>query len=77
MLIVKVSETADGTIIAETARQQLARFTGQTRQDVINYLQHKARQCGEQLRIVESFDEPEGAERLTERDIRHMMKRNF
>jgi len=77
MLIVKVTEREDGTIVAETQRQVLARFQGQTRQDVVAYLEHKAKQCEEELRIVDSFDESEPNARLTDRDFRHMMKRHF
>ncbi len=77
MLIVKVTEREDGTVVAETQRQVLARFQGQSRQDVIAYLEHKARQCDEELRIVDSFEEHDPNERLTPRDFRHMMKRHF
>ncbi|MBI5833729.1 MAG: hypothetical protein HZB16_15645 [Armatimonadetes bacterium] len=77
MLIVKVTEREDGTIVAETQRQVLAQFQGQTRQDVVAYLEHKARSCGEDLRIVESFDDFDPNGRLTDRDFRHMMKRHF
>lgn len=77
MLIVKVTEREDGTIVAETQRQVLARFQNQSKQDVIAYLEHKARQCDEDLRIVESFDEFDPNARLTGRDFRHMMKRHF
>lgn len=57
MLIIRLTELRDGTIVAETPRQVIGRFPNSTRQDVIAYLQHKARECDEQLRIVESFDE--------------------
>jgi hypothetical protein len=78
MLIVKLTEREDGTIVVETPRQVIARFTkGERREDVIAYLQHKARQCEEELRIVEDFDAGNPNDRLTDRDFRHMMKRHF
>ena len=57
MLIIKLTEREDGTIIAETPRQVLGRFPNGNRQDVISFLQHKARECEEELRIVEDFDD--------------------
>lgn len=78
MLIIKLSELEDGTIVAETPRQVIGRFPGAVREDVITFLQHKARACDEELRIVESFDDAvDPNSRLNSRDFRHMMKRHF
>jgi len=77
MLIIKLSELEDGTIVAETPRQVIGRFPGAARSDVIAYLEHKARQCDEELRIVEDFADTDPNARLTSRDFRHMMKRHF
>lgn len=56
MLIVKLTEREDGTIVAETPRQVLGRFRN-TREDVMAVLRHKAQQCGEQIRFVDDFDD--------------------
>jgi hypothetical protein len=77
MLIVKLTERDDGTIIAETPRAVLARFNGERREDVIAFLEHKAREINEELRIVEDFNDTDPNARLGERDFRHMMKRHF
>lgn len=77
MLIIKLTDLDDGTIVAETPRQVIGRFPGANRADVIQFLEHKARAVDEELRIVESFDEADPNSRLNSRDFRHMMKRHF
>ncbi|MCC7493933.1 MAG: hypothetical protein IT204_16370 [Fimbriimonadaceae bacterium] len=74
MLIIKLTEAADGTIIAETPRQVLGRFPSSTREDVVAFLQHKARECDEVLRIVESFDDIDENAGV---NFRKLMKRHF
>ena len=74
MLIIKLSEREDGTIIAETPRQVLGRFPNQTREDVIAYLRRKAIECDEQLRIVESFDDIDVNANV---NFAKLMKRHF
>ncbi|NUQ00897.1 MAG: hypothetical protein HUU35_13690 [Armatimonadetes bacterium] len=74
MLIIKLTEREDGTIIAESPRQVLGRFPNATRQDVIAYLQHKARECDEVLRIVEDFDDVDENEHV---NFAKLMRRRF
>lgn len=74
MLIIKLTERADGTIIAETPRQILGKFPNATREDVISFLQHKARECDEQLRIVTDFDTMETEEHV---NFTKLMRRRF
>ncbi len=74
MLIIKLTEREDGTIIAETPRQVLGRFPNQTRDDVIAYLRRKALECDEQLRIVESFEDLDVNANV---NFAKLMKRHF
>lgn len=74
MLIIKLTELDNGTIVAETPRQIIGRFPRSTRADVIAYLQHKARECDEELRIVESFDELDSDGPV---NFRKLMRRDF
>lgn len=74
MLIIRLTELDDGTILAETPRQLIGRFPRSTRADVIAFLQHKARECEEELRIVDSFEELDPHEPV---NFRKLMRRDF
>ena len=73
MLIIKLTELADGTIQAETRSQILGKFPNTTRNQVVAFFERKARECDEDLRIVESFDSVND-ERV---NFRKMMRRSF
>lgn len=74
MLIIKLTELEDGTIVAESPRQVLGRFPNATRDDVVAFLQHKARECDEQLRIVGDFDDLDENANV---NFAKLMKRHF
>ncbi len=74
MLIIKLTEREDGTIIAESPRAVIGRFPNATRADVIAFLEHKARECEEELRIVEDFDEQDPNAHL---NFAKLMRRRF
>ena len=58
MLLVKLIEKTDGTIVAETRNKgTLGAFRNSTRAEVVQFLTNKANEIGEEIRFVEEFRE--------------------
>jgi len=74
MLLIKLTEREDGSIVAETPRRVIGTFPNATREDVIAFLQEKAEECGEEVRIVDEF-EPQDREEYI--NFARLMRRRY
>jgi len=74
MLVIKLTERPDGTIVAETRNAVLGTFPMANRRDVVRYLEHKARECEEEIRFVTDFDDYDDNEHV---NFKKMMRRRF
>ena len=59
MLLIKLTQQEDGTVIAETRRDIIGEFPNSNIQDVTAFLLEKAEEIDEEVRIVEEFPEVE------------------
>lgn len=73
MLLIKLSQQEDGTVIAETPSDVIGEFPDSTTQSVATYLLEKAEEIGEEIRIVEDFPE-DNEERV---NFHRLMKRRW
>ena len=74
MLVIKLTEREDGTIIAETRQAVVGTFPFAKRTDVERYLEHKARECEEEVRFVVDFDNYDDNEHV---NFQKLMRRRF
>lgn len=73
MLLIKLTQREDGTVIAETRRDVIGEFPGSTIQEVAAFLLEKAEEIDEEIRIVDEFPES-GEERV---NFQRLMKRRW
>lgn len=73
MLLIKLTQREDGTVIAETPRDVIGEFPGSTIREVAAFLLEKAEEIDEEIRIVDEFPES-GEERV---NFQRLMKRRW
>jgi hypothetical protein len=73
MLLIKLTQREDGTVIAETPRGVLGEFPQRTIQEVAKYLVVKAEEVDEEIRIVDEFPDDQ-EERV---NFHRLMKRRW
>lgn len=73
MLLIKLTQREDGTVIAETPRDIIGEFPGSSIRDVAAFLLEKAEEIDEEVRIVDEFPETE-QERV---NFQQLMKRRW
>lgn len=73
MLLIKLTQREDGTVIAETPREVIGEFPGSTIREVAAFLLEKAEEIDEEIRIVDEFPES-GEERV---NFQRLMKRRW
>lgn len=73
MLLIKLTQREDGTVVAETPRDVIGEFPGSTIREVAAFLLEKAEEIDEEIRIVDEF--PESAEERV--NFQRLMKRRW